>query len=175
MLQSIHFPPAPPPEATVRLAETNRFPYDAAVLLLSPAGDPIMEASRLDQIREQLETELECAEVEVGRLKEELTAAERDHKAIKDALTALGKGRAPSPKKRTLKKADVEKAVREQLRVQPKPLPVEELDAALRDEFAGKGYSLTGFSLRLKEALKQDGVIATEQGVRLREAATAAS
>lgn len=134
-----------------------------------------MEPNRLDQIREQLETELELADAEVGRLKAELAAATKDHKAIKDALQALGKNAAPTRKKPSVKKADMHKAVLEQLRDQPSPVPANELDAALRDHFTRKGCSLTGFSLRLKEVLGGDNITNTPEGVILNSVAAASS
>ncbi|PHQ31495.1 hypothetical protein [Rhodopirellula bahusiensis] len=126
-----------------------------------------MNSNRLDDIRSQLETELECSAAEVGRLKAELAAAQKDHKAITDAVNALGRKPSSAPKKPSVKKVDMKKAIREQLRDQPSPCPVDELDAALRDHFTRKGCSLTGFALRLKEVLADDEIEQTEAGIAL--------
>jgi len=126
--------------------------------------------SRIDQIRQDLENELEASEAEVGRLKAELAAAEKDHKAIKDAISALGRKSGPSPKKPSLKKADVEKALLQELRGRKDAVPLAELEASLREAFTRKGCSLTGFSLRFKEALQHSDIEQTVAGVRRKTA-----
>lgn len=133
-----------------------------------------MTNTRLEDIRSQLETELECSEAEVGRLKAELDVAETEYKKVKNALTALGKNGAPSPKKKTVKQADVRKAVYDQLRDQPSPVPCDELEAALRDAFTRKGFALTGFTQRLAEVLKDENITQSDAGVCLTSSKAAA-
>jgi len=135
-------------------------------------GAHLMAVSRLDQIRQDLENELEASEAEVGRLKAELAAAEKDHKAIKDAIAALGRKSGPSPKKPTVKKVDVCEALREVLQGLPGPTPKAEVEVSLRERFSSKGFGLTGFALRFKEALEQTDIEETEQGLRLAQTAS---
>ncbi len=66
-------------------------------------GGPAVAPSRLSQIRNDLQQELDCAEGNLARLKEQLSAAERDHKAIKDAVAALSKRGGSSTRKPTVK------------------------------------------------------------------------
>lgn len=126
-----------------------------------------MSGNRLDAIRSDLEQELELADAEVGRLKAELAAAEKEAKAIKDAVAALGRKPGSSPKKPAFKKAEVIKAVKSILTQAGRSLSPAELEAALI-ELAGKlGKSATGLKLRIKEALAEPQFTVTEQGISL--------
>lgn len=126
-----------------------------------------MTGSRLDSIRSDLEQEFDIADAEVSRLKAELSAAEKDAKAIKDALTALGRKPGSSPKKPALKKADVIKAVKTLLAKASRPVSREELGAALVELANKNGKSQTGLQLRIKEALSDPQFTVSEAGVSL--------
>ena len=126
-----------------------------------------MSGSRLEAIRSDLEQELELAEAEVGRLKAELSAAEKEAKAIKDAVTALGRKPGSSPKKPALKKAEVIKAVKALLNQAGKPVPREQLEAAVQEWANKSGKSATGLMLRIKEALADPKIAVTEAGISL--------
>lgn len=123
-----------------------------------------MNGSRLDAIRRDLETEYEIAEAEVGRLKAELSAAEKDHKAIKDALAALGRKPGQTPKKPVFKKVEVVKAITSLLTRAGRPMSREELETALRQYATKSGKSLNGLQLRIKEALSADEFTESEAG-----------
>jgi len=114
-----------------------------------------MAGTRLDAIRSDLEQEHELAEAEVGRLKAELSAAEKDAKAIKDALVALGRKPGSSPKQPALKKVDVIKAIASLLAKAGKPVSRDELGAALVELANKNGKAATGLQLRIKEALSE--------------------
>ena len=123
--------------------------------------------TRLDTIRTELENELEIAEAEAGRLKTELAAADKDVKAIKDALTALGRRPRQAAKKPALKKADVIKALAAILAKAGKPVPREQIEGHLRELAEANGKSATGLGLRIKEALATDQFEQSEQGISL--------
>jgi hypothetical protein len=112
-----------------------------------------MASSRLDEIRSDLQQELDLADAEVSRLKAELNAAEKDAKAIKDALAALGRKPGSSPKKPAMKKVEVIKAMKALLIKAGRAVPRGELEAALQELANKNGKSATGLQLRIKEAL----------------------
>ena len=125
-------------------------------------------SSAIDNIREQLEAELEIAESEVGRLAEEHAAAQRDHKAIKDALSALGRP-GQGAKKPAFKKADVLRLLSKLLSDADQPKPLAELDAAIREHARQSGMSATGLQLRLKEALADARFVQSDDGIMLKK------
>ena len=123
-------------------------------------------STTLKRIQEELDQELKTSTAEVARLETELTAARRDQKSIKDALSALGRP-AKVVKKPTLKKADVINAMSKLLQQAARPLPVEQLEGAIR-EFAGKkGLAVTGIHLRMKEAIADPRFTQGEDGISL--------
>ena len=126
-----------------------------------------MSVSRLDAIRSDLEQEQDLADAEVGRLKAELSAAEKDAKAIKDALTALGRKPGTSAKKPALKKVDVIKAIKSLLAKAGKPVSRDDLGGALTELANKNGKSATGLQLRIKEALSDPQFTVAEEGVSL--------
>jgi hypothetical protein len=126
-----------------------------------------MAGSRLDAIRSDLEQEFDIADAEVSRLKAELSAAEKDAKAIKDALAALGRKPGSSPKKPALKKVDVIKAIKSILAKAATPLPKGKLDGLLVEMASKNGKSATGLQLRIKEALSDPQFTVSEDGVSL--------
>lgn len=124
-----------------------------------------MPESRLDSVRDTLEHELELAESEVGRLKEELKAADAERKAIGDALAALGRKKAskganakPAPKGE-----QVRRMVASLLDANG-PMQQSDLEDLVKDRLVEHGYSQVGFGLRFSEALKHDAIRA-EGGV----------
>ena len=126
-----------------------------------------MTGSRLDAIRSDLEQEFDIADAEVSRLKAELSAAEKDAKAIKDALTALGRKPGSSPKKPALKKVDVIKAIKSILAKAGTPVSKGKLDGLLVEMASKSGKSATGLQLRIKEALSDPQFTLSEAGVSL--------
>ena len=132
-----------------------------------------MASTRLDEIRSDLEHELEIADVEVGRLKSELVAAEKDAKAIKDALAALGRKPGAAAKKPALKKAEVIKGIRSILAKADEPMTREELMVALIELVESNGKSQTGLQLRVKEALAEPQFTISDAGISLTAKASA--
>lgn len=126
-----------------------------------------MSASRLDAIRQELENELELAEAEAGRLKTELAAADKDVKAIKDALTALGRKPGQPTKKPALKKVEVIKAITSLLKNATDPVSHDALEAALSEHASKNGKSATGLKLRMNESLAGEEFTVTEHGISL--------
>lgn len=126
-----------------------------------------MASSRLDEIRSDLQQELDLADAEVNRLKAELTAAEKDAKAIKDALAALGRKPGASPKKPAMKKVEVIKAMKALLSKAGRAVPRGELEAALQELANKNGKSATGLQLRIKEALADPQFAEAEGSISL--------
>lgn len=128
-----------------------------------------MAGTRLDAIRNELEQELEVAEAEAGRLKAELSAAEKDVKAIKDALIALGRKPGAAPKKPAIRKVEVIRFMKKLLTRLGRPISRADLDATLSAEVSKQGKSATGLQLRIKEALAGDEFTVTDKGISLAE------
>ena len=126
-----------------------------------------MASSRLDEIRSDLQQELDLADAEVSRLKAELNAAEKDAKAIKDALAALGRKPGSSPKKPAMKKVEVIKAMKALLIKAGRAVPRGELEAALQELANKNGKSATGLQLRIKEALADPQFAEAEGSISL--------
>lgn len=129
-------------------------------------------SSTLKRIQEELDHELETANAEVGRLEAELTAARRDQKSIKDALSALGRPGKPA-KKPTLKKADVINAMIRLLQQADRSVPIEQLEGAIREFARKKGLAVTGIQLRMKEAIADPRFTKGQDGISLKANTTA--
>lgn len=132
-----------------------------------------MPIARLEAVRETLDHELELAEAEVGRLKAELEAAQKERRAIHGALVALGRKKPSKPTGKPAPKKDQVIQIVEDLLKANGPMPREDLEALAKENLTEAGVGLNGFGLRFGEAMKDDRFAHESNGtIRQREAAS---
>lgn len=111
----------------------------------------------MDQVQELLRSQLSPLDARAEELEKELANVNSNRKRLQAALEALGAPPA-KPKGRSTRKCvtkDVVIQLIEQLLSGVSPLSPNDLDQQVRAKVKELGYSLSGITLRINEALKE--------------------
>ena len=111
----------------------------------------------LEQVQDLLRSEVSPLDEKAAELESALAKINIDRKRLRAALAALEGGTAKSnskPKRKCVTK-DIVIQLMEQVLTETGPVAASELNEAVRSRVKGLDYSLSGITLRIKEALKE--------------------
>ena len=111
----------------------------------------------MTQVQELLRSQLAPLNNQAAELERELSILDQDRKRLQAALTSIEGGPAKSKGKSARKcvTKDIVIQLIEQILNGSSPLLPDELDQKVRSKVKELGYSLSGITLRIKEALKE--------------------